>query len=166
MPPSAWRLLFLPLILLAFLLVGAPDFSAFAKASADKPALARAIQKAFDSAFAEASADKEPARNPEPAQRRGILVPLYVSFATLQALDAHSTLRALNAGATEANPVMAGVAGRPAALVAMKAGMAASAIYLVEKLRLKSRRTAVILMAALNTAYTTIVAHNYRVGRR
>jgi Domain of unknown function (DUF5658) len=166
MPPSAWRLLMLPLILLAFLLVGTPDF----------PAFARAVQKAFDSAIATPQPHSRGSRLPakaqdetrggrlQPAQNRGILVPLYVSFATLQALDAHSTLRALNAGATEANPIVAGVAGTPAALVAMKAGVAASTIYLVEKVRVKSRRAAIVLMAALNSAYAAIVAHNYRGG--
>ena len=189
MPSTALRLLLLPIILLAFLLVGTPEF----------PAFTRAVQKAFDSAIASSPLDSQggrlpdprggrlpasakatagkqpaqddrgggrlqPARNLEPTQSRGILVPLYVSFATLQALDAHSTLRALNAGATEANPIVAGVAGRPVALVAMKAGVAASTIYLVEKVRVKSRRAALVLMAALNSAYAAIVAHNYRGG--
>lgn len=169
MPSTGWRLLLLPLVLLAFLLVGTPDF----------PAFTRAVQKAFDSAIATPQQPDsrggrlpdsrggrlKPAQNPQPAQRRGILVPLYISFATLQALDAHSTLRALNAGASEVNPVVAGLADTPAALVALKAGMAASTIYLVEKVRVKSRRAAIVLMAALNSAYVTIVAHNYYAAR-
>ncbi len=171
LPSSAWRLLFLPLVFLAFLLVGAPDF----------PAFERAIQKAFggdatattsdanrratSSVVAESPsvvADSRPASNPDD---RGILVPLYASFAALQALDAHSTLRALDAGATEANPLMGGIARKPAALLAVKAGVAATTIYLVEKVRVKSRGAAIALMAVLNSAYATIVAHNYRVPR-
>ncbi len=190
MPFSAWRLLSLSLVLLAFLFVGAPSF----------PALDRAIEKAFTasvvntpratpSASADPASDKEAAALPgdaqdtvrrdlpdavrsaptaalaTPARTPGILVPLYVSFAALQALDAHSTIRALNAGATEGNPIMAGLAGKPAAFVAVKTGLAASTIFLAEKVRVKSRGAAVALMAVLNSVYATIVARNYRVPR-
>jgi len=162
----------LPIVVLAFLLVGAPEF----------PAFERAVAKAFQttivtvqagraatsqaglagqpgSAGTSVPAPATPAKPAAPA--RGALLPLYVSFAALQALDAHSTLRALNAGASEANPLMGGLAGKPAALVAVKAGLAASTIYLVEKMRLRSRTAAIVLMTALNSAYLTIVAHNY-----
>jgi hypothetical protein len=94
--------------------------------------------------------------------RPRLLVPLYISFAGLQALDAHSTLRALKAGASEANPLLQGVADRPVALVALKAGVTASTIFLAEKLRVNNRVGAVVLMAAMNSAYATIVVHNYR----
>lgn len=174
LPSSAWRLLFLPFVLLAFLLVGTPDF----------PAFERAIQKAFDASTAPALETGRGLRDPRPRSEnprlqpppvapkpatvpstRGILVPLYASFAALQALDAHATLRALDAGATEANPLLGGIAHNPAALLAVKAGLAASTIYLVEKVRVKSRGSAIALMAALNSVYATIVAHNYRVPR-
>ena len=94
--------------------------------------------------------------------RPGALVPLYVSFAGLQALDAHSTIRALRSGASEANPLLREVADRPIALFALKAGVTASTIFLTEKLRVKNRVGAVVLMAALNSAYAMVVAHNYR----
>lgn len=182
MTSTAWRLMLLPLVLLAFLLVGAPDF----------PAFERAIRKAFaattsdprgSSPFAQAKDNEDPipqlasprepspatdtrGGRPEPARSRGVLLPLYVSFTALQALDAHSTLRALDAGATEANPLMGGMARTPAAFVAVKAGLAASTIYLVEKIRVKHRGAAIVLMAALNSLYATVVAHNYRVVPR
>ena len=97
-----------------------------------------------------------------PAANRGALVPLYASFATLQMLDAHSTLRALRAGGEEQNPLLKGLADKPAALVALKAGVAVSTIALAEKVRGRSRVGAIVLMAALNSAYATVVAHNYR----
>jgi hypothetical protein len=160
MPSSAWRLLSLSIVVLAFLLAGAPEF----------PALERAVANAFRSA-AEIRVPDTPAPDVRgagtsvpaatTARERGILVPLYISFAALQALDAHATLRALDAGATEMNPLMGGLAGKPAALLAMKAGLAASTIYFVEKLRLRSRAAAIVLMMALDSAYATIVAHNY-----
>ncbi len=93
------------------------------------------------------------------------LVPLYVSFAVLQALDVHSTTRALNAGAVEGNPLMRGVADQPAALMAVKAGGAASTIWLTHKLARRSKTGAFVVMAAVNSAYAMIVAHNYRAGR-
>ena len=93
---------------------------------------------------------------------RGVLVPLYVGFASLQMLDAHSTVRALRAGAVETNPLMQGLADKPAALFALKAGVAVSTIALAEKVRGRSRVGAIVLMAALNSAYATVVAHNYR----
>jgi hypothetical protein len=176
MSTSAWRLLFLPLVLLAILLVGTPDF----------PALERAIRKAF-----EAHVVREPdsphegtrsARLQPPVvavlqtrvtsdaatpivSGRGILVPLYASFVALQALDAHSTLRAMDGGASEANPLMGAIARKPAALLAVKAGVAGSTIYLVEKVRVRNRKAAIALMTALNSLYAAIVAHNYRVPR-
>lgn len=100
-----------------------------------------------------------------PSSRRGALLPLYASFATLQALDGHSTLRAIRAGAEERNPLMRGVADRPAALFAIKAGVAASTILLTEKLRVKNRTGAIVLMAALNSVYAVVVAHNYQAVR-
>jgi Domain of unknown function (DUF5658) len=104
---------------------------------------------------------------PAPSSTRP-LVPLYlsfVSFAVLQALDVHSTTRALNAGAVEGNPLMRGVADQPAALMAVKAGGAASTIWLTHKLARRSKTGAFVVMAAVNSAYAMIVAHNYRAGR-
>lgn len=89
---------------------------------------------------------------------------LYASFATLQALDAHSTLRAINGGGSEANPFMAGIASKPFAFVAMKAGTTAATIYLAEKLSKKNPIASVLLMTAMNSAYATVVAHNYRLA--
>ena len=93
---------------------------------------------------------------------RGVLVPLYISFASLQMLDAHSTVRALRAGAVEQNPMMRGLADKPAALVALKAGVAATTIALTDRMRRRNKVGAIVLMAALNSAYAVVVAHNYR----
>ena len=97
-----------------------------------------------------------------PSSTRGVLVPLYVSFASLQMLDAHSTFRAMRAGGVEQNPLLRGLADKPAALVAIKAGVAFSTIAVVDKMRGRSRVGAIALMAALNSAYAVVVAHNYR----
>lgn len=93
---------------------------------------------------------------------RGVLVPLYISFASLQMLDALSTLRTLRAGGVEQNPLLRGFAHKPAALVAFKAGTAVSTIALVDITRNRNRVGAIVLMAALNSFYVAVVAHNYR----
>jgi hypothetical protein len=173
MSASGWRFLSLPLVVVAFLLAGAPEF----------PALGRAVAKAFATVAGTSVPDlgnagtsvpdlgsagtSVPAAQQVRVQRddpshRGALVPLYLSYAALQALDLHSTVRALDAGGIEMNPVMRGASGNPAALVAVKAGLAASTIYFVEKMRAKHRRAAILLMTALNSAYAAIVIHNYR----
>jgi hypothetical protein len=89
---------------------------------------------------------------------------MYVSFAALQVMDVVSTRQALNNGATEANPAMAGLARNSAAFFAVKAGTAAATTYFAERLARKHPRRATILMAVLNTAYAAIVVHNYRVA--
>ncbi len=103
---------------------------------------------------------------PQTQKRPTSLVPLYVSFAGLQALDAHSTFHGLQRGGYEANPLMSGVAGSPAAFVAVKAGATAGTVYLTEKLWKRNRKAAVITMIGANVAYGLIASHNYSVARR
>ena len=94
------------------------------------------------------------------------MLPLYSGFVGLQVLDVHSTARAIRAGAVEKNAMMSGLAGRPAALVLMKAGMAGGMIYLVDaKVRKRSRGVAIATMIGADAAYALIVAHNYRAVR-
>jgi hypothetical protein len=167
---NAARLLAIPCILLALFLVGAPAF----------PALDRAISQAFGpvapavsptAALTSPRAEEVALQDqvgidrvtPRSSGSRGALLPLYVSFAALQVLDAQTTIAALDRGATEANPLMRGIAGNRAALFAVKAGTTAGAIYLAERLRTHSRVSAVLLMAGFNSLYATVVAHNSRV---
>jgi hypothetical protein len=103
---------------------------------------------------------------PADGRARGSLVPLYASFAGLQVLDANSTLRAIEAGAVERNPLMRGAAGGPTTMFAAKAGAAAATIFLTEQVRKRSRLGAIVLMAAINSAYAAVVVHNYRAGSK
>ncbi|HEY0873314.1 MAG TPA: DUF5658 family protein [Vicinamibacterales bacterium] len=91
---------------------------------------------------------------------------MYVSFAALQIMDGISTRKALSGNATEANPMMSGIAKNSAALFAVKAGTAAATTFFAEKIARKNPKAATIMMAVLNTAYVAIVAHNYRVASR
>lgn len=94
------------------------------------------------------------------------LASLYVGFAALQALDAHSTLRAVRAGGDEANPLIAPFADRPGLMLGVKAAAALTTIAFAEKLWRRNRTAAVVLMVAANAGYAIIVAHNYRQSRR
>jgi uncharacterized protein DUF5658 len=96
--------------------------------------------------------------------RPAALLPLYASFAMLQALDYASTARALSTGAgTEANPVMRSIVGNRAAFIAVKAGAAAGIVLAGEKMWKRNRVAAVIFVAAANGAVAAIVARNYSV---
>jgi hypothetical protein len=91
---------------------------------------------------------------------------MYVAFGLLQAVDAHSTIVTLKGGAKEANPLIGGLAGNPAALVAVKTASAAGTLYCVERLRKKNRVAAAVTMAALNSAYAVVVMNNARVAAK
>jgi len=99
----------------------------------------------------------------EKAKRPPALLPLYGSLAMLQALDIHSTGRALSTGNyREANPLMSGVVGNKAAFVAVKVAATTSMIVLTEKLWKKHRVGAVVFAVAANAAMAIVVGHNYR----
>ena len=101
-----------------------------------------------------------------PARAPGVLVPLYVSFGTLQALDYHSTGRALESGAgREANPLAKGIVKSEAGLIAAKAAATAGVIVAGEMMWKKNRVAAVLFVAGMNVAMGVVVAHNYSVGR-
>jgi hypothetical protein len=112
------------------------------------------------------TAANEPRPFAQTSRRPAPLISLYVSFATLQALDVASTRKALNAGAVEANPLVAPIAGSPLAMTAVKAGVAGAMIYASERLWKTNRKAAVLTMIGLNAAYGFAVAHNYGVAAR
>src|SRR5262245_48742403 len=98
-------------------------------------------------------------------RRPDSLVPLYFSFCALQVLDTHSTWRALDHGAVEANPVLHGVVGNEAGLIALKAAGTAGVIYASEKMWKRNRTASVIFMIAANSAMAWVVQNNYRAVR-
>lgn len=106
------------------------------------------------------------AQAPPVVHRPTVLVPLYVSFATLQVLDIHSTLRAPEVGGREANPIVGGMLGSPAAFIAAKVGMTASIYFVSERLWKRHKAAAILTMIALNSSYGAVVAHNYAIEAR
>jgi hypothetical protein len=94
---------------------------------------------------------------------RGLQTALYGGLIALQALDTHSTLRAVDSGYVEQNPLMRWTVEHPVALVSMKAAASAATILVAEKIRKRHPKRAVLFMAAVNTAYALVVLHNYRL---
>ena len=112
-----------------------------------------------------ASVTMAPARIPAPA--RGSLLPVfYGTLAGLQAYDGWSTVRATRLGATEANPVLGGMASNAGAMYAVKAGATLASIYAAERLWRRHRRVeAIVTMAAVNGMMATVAAHNASIMR-
>lgn len=92
------------------------------------------------------------------------LTALHVSFGALQIMDVLSTVRGINAGLKESHPLMRGLAGHPAAMVAIKVGAGATTILLTRRVARKNRVAALITMAAVNSAYAVVVAQNLRAA--
>ena len=110
-------------LLVATILGAALSTPAFAADADDVPTPALTISPATIAAAANNGA---PAANTDLAtrssfnyRRPSVLPALYATSAALQGYDAASTLRALQNGAHEANPMMKGVVKSPAAFVAM-----------------------------------------------
>lgn len=132
-------------------------------AAEDRPV---SLREAAEAAGAQLMAPDPPGRPTVRGRSRpGALVPLYVSFATLQVLDTHSTSRALARGAVEANPLMKGIAGNELGLLAIKAAGTAGVIYVNEKVWRRNKAAAVIFMIAANSAMAYVVQNNYRAAR-
>lgn len=102
------------------------------------------------------------------APRRPMLLPtLYAGSALLQGYDAYSTLSALKAGATEANPLMKGITKSPVAFIALKAGMTTVSIMAAERMWKDNHRVrAIVVMAVSNGMMAMVARHNAGVLNR
>lgn len=96
--------------------------------------------------------------------RPSALVPMYASFATLQALDYHSTTSAVSEGiAREANPIVRQVVDNPPAFIALKAAATVAIVYQAERMWKDHPVRAIVFMAAANAALGIVVARNYSI---
>jgi hypothetical protein len=96
---------------------------------------------------------------------RVLITSLFVTTAVMQGLDTHSTFKALDAGAVEANPLMRPLVNHRGAFVALKVGMAAGLIYAGHHLYKKNKVAGALALAAVNAAYGLIALRNYDVAR-
>jgi hypothetical protein len=111
-------------------------------------------------ARADLSAAEQAIATARPSRRA--FTSLYAALVATQALDAHSTIRALNAGHKEANPLMRWATSNPVALIGFKSVATATTILIIERVRKKHPVRALFLVAAVDSAYAVVVAHNYR----
>jgi hypothetical protein len=97
---------------------------------------------------------------------KAVLHSLYATTAALQLLDVDSTLKSLNRGAIETNPLMSGIVKNRAAFTVTKAGIAAATIYAAHKIGKDNKVAAVLTLVAINSAYAMIVKNNYAIANR
>ncbi len=96
-----------------------------------------------------------------PATRPAILPPLYLSLGALQVYDGFTTLRGVERGARETNALVGGLAGKPAAFWAVKAGSAAFTIVMAERLWRDHRRVeAITTLVVANAVMAAVAARN------
>ncbi len=99
--------------------------------------------------------------------RPALLPALYAAQGALQVMDAHSTYSAIGRGAHEANPLMQGVVRNKGAMLAVKAGVAASTIWMAESMWKRGNRLgAIATMIAANAVAAVVVAHNYQLAHQ
>ena len=128
-----------------------------------------ALAAGADATSAKAEAEQAPTfgrSNFDGGAKRPMLLPaLYAAQVALQALDAHSTYSAISRGGVEANPLMKGVVGNKGAMMAVKAGVAASTIWIAERMWKRGNRAgAIATMLIVNGVTGAVVANNYKVA--
>ena len=99
------------------------------------------------------------------SRRSPLLASLYASTAMWQALDVHSTLRILDRGGFEGNPMLAGLTQNRSAFIATKAAIAAGSIYAASRLGRHNKFAAVAALVGIDAAYALVVSHNYALAR-
>lgn len=95
-----------------------------------------------------------------------VLKSLRFGFIGVQALDVHSTWKALSGGAREGNAVMRPLTSSPAAYMAIKAGMTFLVYKGTERGGKRHAKTMFWLLVASDAAMSAIAIHNYRVAGR
>jgi hypothetical protein len=89
---------------------------------------------------------------------------MYGAFATLQALDYHSTTRAIARGVgREANPIARSIVKNRPAFLTAKAAATVGMVYAAEKMWKAHPVRAIVFIGAANAAMAAVVAHNYSV---
>jgi len=95
-----------------------------------------------------------------------LMISLYAVTAVTQALDVHSTIKALDRGGVETNPMLSGLTGNKAAFIAVKGAVAAGSIYAARQLAKRNKVAAIVTLVAINAAYGLVAQHNYKVASR
>lgn len=105
------------------------------------------------------------ARQPASWSAPALRISLASAFVGLQALDTATTLHGVRTGrAVEANPLVGGLASRPAAFIAVKSGLTAATVASVHRLSRKHPKGAAIAMIALNAGIAFVVRSNVQIA--
>lgn len=94
-----------------------------------------------------------------------LVVALQATTVATQALDVHSTMKAVERGAVEANPLMSGIVKNKAAFIGVKAAMGAGFMYATHRMAKRNKVGAIVTAAAVNSVYLFVAHHNYKVAR-
>ncbi len=119
-------------------------------------------------AFALASPVSLHAQDAGPLGQRvatGVLRGLYVATPIVHMVDGISTMRVIDLGGRELNPLLAPQVNNRGVFIATKTGIAAAEIYLARRIAKKHKVRAIVALAALHTGYALVAAHNFRVAR-
>ena len=111
------------------------------------------------------SASSTPAPTSSGRRPSVLMMSSYAVTAIVQGLDAHSTFKAIDAGAVETNPLLTPLANNRAAFVALKAAIAAALIYEGHGTSKQHKIRALLILGAIDGAYIALARHNYRVAR-
>ena len=94
-----------------------------------------------------------------------LMVSSYAVTAIVQGLDAHSTFKALDAGAVETNPLLTPLANNRKGFIALKVAIAAALIYEGHGTSKQHKIRALLILGAIDAAYVGLARHNYQVAR-
>jgi hypothetical protein len=131
------------------------------------PLVAYPITRSLPALAGDVDWARTPVRVNAPESCGALLPSLYVGLATVNALDGYTTAKMFAVGASEANPLMRGIAGHPAALWAIKGAATAGSIYFAERLRKQHhRRAAIVSMLMTNGLIAGAAANNLRILHR
>lgn len=92
---------------------------------------------------------------------------LMVTYGTTflaQMYDAHTTVKAIAAGARETNPLLAPFSSQPGVIVAVGLARATAVDLALRSIARRNKIAAVTVGAAVNYAYLIIASHNNRVA--
>lgn len=101
-----------------------------------------------------------------PQTRPAALPVMYATLGALQVADTYSTRRALGGNGYEANPIMRQTSKNAGAMLTVKALSTVGMIYFTERTWKKNRKTAVVMMAVINSVMAAVTVNNLRVARR
>lgn len=151
-------------------LMAAPGLArpALAQSEPVSTPLASAVASTASTAFAidQTAAPVPREMRPQgPAWSTSLLIGLQAATVATQALDVHSTVTALNAGAVEANPIMGGLVKNRGAFIGVKAAIGAGLVYATHRVGQRNKVAAIAMAAAMNSAYLIVINHNYKVAR-